>query len=83
VAISRANDNQKEEAAGMPMSIGSRTRRMMATLLMLSLALVLPARAADYDLVINYGRVIDAETMLDAVMNVGEKDGKVCKNSVQ
>lgn len=29
------------------MSIGSRTRRMMATLLMLSLALALPAMAAD------------------------------------
>jgi len=47
VAISGANDNQKEKEGGMPMSIGSRTRRMMATLLMLSLALALPAMAAD------------------------------------
>jgi hypothetical protein len=47
VAISEANDNKKEKEGGMQMSIVSRTRRMMATLLMLSLALALPAMAAD------------------------------------
>jgi len=34
------------------------------------------AMAADYDLVILNGRVMDPETMLDAVLNVGVKDGK-------
>jgi len=33
--------------------------------------------AADYDLVILNGRVMDPETMLDAVLNVGVKDGKI------
>ncbi|WP_038176703.1 MULTISPECIES: amidohydrolase family protein [Vibrio] len=33
--------------------------------------------AADYDLVIENGRVMDPETMLDAVLNVGVKDGKI------
>jgi len=45
--------------------------------LMLSLALALPAVAADYDLVILNGRVIDPETMLDATLNVGVKDGTI------
>ena len=31
--------------------------------------------AAEYDLVINDGRVMDSETKLDAVLNVGIKDG--------
>jgi hypothetical protein len=35
VAISGANGNQKENEGGMPMSIGSGTRRMMANLLIL------------------------------------------------
>ncbi|WP_221075420.1 amidohydrolase family protein [Agarivorans aestuarii] len=33
--------------------------------------------AADYDLVIENGRVMDPETMLDAVLNVGIKDGQI------
>ena len=33
--------------------------------------------AADYDLVINNGRVMDPETMYDAVSNVGVKDGRI------
>ena len=37
----------------------------------------LPAWAADYDLVILNGRVMDPETMLDAVRNIGIKDGKI------
>ena len=37
----------------------------------------LPAFAADYDLVINNGRVIDPETRLDAVRHVGIKDGSI------
>ncbi len=38
---------------------------------------VFPAQAADYDLVILNGRVMDPETGLDAVRNVGIKDGKI------
>ena len=46
-------------------------------LLALSLMMVMPAIAADYDLVINNGRVMDPETMFDDVANVGIKDGKI------
>ena len=49
----------------------------MLSLLALALALAAPAMAADYDLVINNGRVIDPETKYDAVANVGIKDGKI------
>jgi len=41
------------------------------------LALVIPAMAADCDLVINNGRVMDPETKYDAVANVGIKDGRI------
>ncbi|MDN2482843.1 amidohydrolase family protein [Vibrio agarivorans] len=49
---------------------------------LISLALCLSAGsslAADYDLVIENGRVMDPETMLDAVLNVGIKDGQIIK----
>ena len=49
----------------------------MSVFLVLSLALALPAMAADYDLVINNGRVMDPETMYDSVANVGIKDGRI------
>jgi N-acyl-D-glutamate deacylase len=39
--------------------------------------MVLPAVAADYDVVINNGRVMDPETNFDGVRNVGIKDGKI------
>jgi N-acyl-D-glutamate deacylase len=42
-------------------------------------ALAGPVLAADYDLVINGGRVMDPETNYDAVANVGIKDGKIAK----
>ena len=38
---------------------------------------LVPAFAADYDLAILNGRVIDPETMYDDVANVGIKDGKI------
>jgi N-acyl-D-aspartate/D-glutamate deacylase len=38
---------------------------------------VVPAHAQDYDLVILNGRVMDPETMLNSVLNVGIKDGKI------
>ena len=50
---------------------------MVLGLIALSLMLVMPAMAADYDLVINNGRVMDPETKYDAVANVGVKDGKI------
>ena len=40
------------------------------------LAITMPAMAADYDLVVNNGQVMDPETMYDDVTNVGIKDGK-------
>ena len=51
--------------------------RVLFGLLALNLMVVMPAVAADYDLVINNGRVMDPETMLDAVLNVGVKDGRI------
>lgn len=45
----------------------------------LSLTLISPVLAADYDLVINGGRVMDPETNYDEIANVGIKDGKIAK----
>ena len=45
--------------------------------LMLGLGMAMSALAADYDLVINGGRVMDPETNFDAVANVGIKDGVI------
>ena len=46
---------------------------------MLSLTLALPAMAADYDLVIKNGRVMDPETGFDAIANVGINHGFITK----
>jgi len=51
--------------------------RVLFGLLALNLMVVMPAMAADYDLVINNGRVMDPETKYDQVANVGIKDGKI------
>jgi hypothetical protein len=51
--------------------------RVLFGLLVLSLMMVMPAVAADYDVVINNGRVMDPETNFDGVRNVGVKDGKI------
>ena len=48
---------------------------MLNILLIFSFAAI--AMAADYDLVINNGRVMDPETNYDSVANVGIKDGKI------
>jgi N-acyl-D-glutamate deacylase len=48
-----------------------------AATLVLALALAMPVMAADYDLVILNGRVMDPETNYDAVSNVGIKDGRI------
>src|SRR5210317_58471 len=50
---------------------------MLLGLLVLGLMIVVSAMAADYDLVINNGRVMDPETMYDALANVGIKDGRI------
>ena len=39
--------------------------------------MVLPATAMDYDLVIKNGRVMDPESKIDAVRNVGIKNGRI------
>ncbi len=44
---------------------------------LMALLLAVPVYAADYDLVINGGRVMDPETNYDAVANVGIKDGRI------
>ncbi len=52
-------------------------RAIAIVLILLSGLAVIPAQAKDYDLVILNGRVMDPETNLDAVRNVGIKDGKI------
>jgi len=44
---------------------------------LLCMVLAVPALAADYDLVIDNGQVMDAGTMYDAVANIGIKGGKI------
>ena len=53
-----------------------RLRNILA-LSVLAWVIATPAIAADYDIVINNGRVMDPETMFDDVANVGVKDGKI------
>jgi len=43
----------------------------------LSATLSTPLHAQSYDLVINGGRVMDPETMYDAIANVGVRDGRI------
>jgi N-acyl-D-amino-acid deacylase len=47
--------------------------------ILMALALIgtLTIHAQDYDIVLKGGRVMDPETSLDAIMNVGIKDGKI------
>ena len=55
------------------------TSRLMAVTVFICGLLAAPhyVAAEDYDIVINNGRVIDPETMFDAVANVGVKDGLI------
>jgi len=51
---------------------------ILATALMfIALMQAAPASAAEYELVINNGRVMDPETMYDDIANVGIKDGTI------
>jgi N-acyl-D-aspartate/D-glutamate deacylase len=57
-----------------------RTRILFPRLLLLGLLLLRTALTAQqYDLVIEGGRVMDPETGLDAVRNVGIRDGKIAR----
>ncbi|MGD8269646.1 MAG: hypothetical protein PVI69_11545 [Desulfobacterales bacterium] len=48
-----------------------------AAFVLLALMPGVSTSAAEYDLVINNGRVMDPETKLDAARNVGIKDGTI------
>lgn len=52
---------------------------ILLSCIVLSLMLAIPTMAADYDIVIDKGRVMDPETNFDEVANVGIKDGKIAK----
>jgi len=52
-----------------------RTFHVLAALLLL----IVPVHAQQYDLVIAGGRAIDPETGLDAIRNVGIRDGKIAR----
>lgn len=47
------------------------------SLVAISMLVSIPGMTADYDLVINNGRVMDPETKFDAIANVGVKDGRI------
>jgi len=49
----------------------------MFSFMVLALTIAIPAMAADYDLVILNGRVMDPGSNLDAVRNIGVKNGKI------
>jgi N-acyl-D-glutamate deacylase len=61
----------------MLISTTSRTRGLFALLALLGGFATVPVQAQDYDVVILNGRVIDPETGLDAVRQVGIKDGSI------
>src|SRR5580700_2226531 len=58
---------------------GATMRRLMLSLCLLGLTTI--AAGQQYDLVIEGGRVIDPETGLDGVRNVGIRDGKIVRIS--
>jgi N-acyl-D-aspartate/D-glutamate deacylase len=60
---------------------GATMRRLMLSLCLLGLTTI--AAGQQYDLVIEGGRVIDPETGLDGVRNVGIRDGKIVCVSAQ
>lgn len=66
------------ESAAMIASFGGLMRGFLVAVLLLSSTL---AAAQQYDLVIDGGRVMDPETGLDAVRNVGIRAGKIAKIS--
>ncbi|UCE90095.1 MAG: D-glutamate deacylase, partial [Pseudomonadota bacterium] len=60
--------------------MATQLRNLAITLMVILCGLAVhPVQAKDYDLVILNGRVMDPESKLDAVRNVGIKDGKITK----
>src|SRR5580658_6573175 len=59
---------------------GATMRNLIFSLLFLALATTI-ASAPQYDLVLEGGRVMDPETGMDAVRNVGIRDGKIARIS--
>src|SRR5580658_1229345 len=59
---------------------GATMRHLIFSLLLLALATTI-ASAPQYDLVLEGGRVMDPETGMDAVRNVGIRDGKIARIS--
>ncbi len=55
-------------------------RKLISSLVLLALATTIVS-AQQYDLVLEGGRVMDPETGLDAVRNVGVRDGKIARLS--
>src|ERR1051326_734831 len=60
-------------------SLGAHMRKLIPCFMLLLFSVV--ASAQQYDLVIEGGRVMDPETKLDAVRNVGIRDGKIAQIS--
>ena len=60
------------------MNLGISTTRQLA-LITIFTVLAFPVWAANYDIVINSGRVMDPETNFNAIVNVGIKEGKIAK----
>src|ERR1700730_474623 len=56
---------------------------MYKSILFLALFLAHPAFAEKYDIVIENGRVMDPETGLDAMQNVGVANGKIARISAE
>jgi N-acyl-D-glutamate deacylase len=56
---------------------GAKMKYLFICLIIFGGFVVSPVHAADYDLVILNGRVMDPESGLEAVRNVGVKDGKI------
>ena len=70
------------------MNSGGLTPRLSQVSLLLAtalfgLSLSVSVAAEDYDIVILDGRVMDPETNLDAVRNVGIKDGRIEKITIE
>src|SRR5690348_12243323 len=60
-------------------SLGAHMRKLIPCFMLLLFSVV--ASAQQYDLVLEGGRVMDPETGLDAVRNVGIRDGKIAQIS--
>jgi N-acyl-D-aspartate/D-glutamate deacylase len=62
---------------------GAAMRKLLFTFFLFSFSCAAISSAQQYDLVIEGGRVMDPETGLDAVRNVGIRDGKIVRISAE